>query len=83
MHIKTMQFLMGMIFLLVTPFLIAGEMTEGEMAGIIRSSDFSCAHVLEIQQTSEASWKVDCNSGEYHVDENPDGQFTVVATTSE
>ena len=65
--------------MLYTLSLNAGEMTHGEMAGIIRSANFPCAHVIEIQQTSDDSWKVVCNAGPYSVNKSADGNYSVSA----
>lgn len=58
-------------------------MTHGEMSGIIRSADYPCAHVLEIQQTSDHSWKVMCNAGAYMVNKDAGGSYIVKAIIKE
>ena len=57
----------------------ASEMSHGEMAGIIRSANHPCAHVLELQQPAENSWKVVCNAGPYLVNKSKDGSYSVSA----
>ena len=56
---------------------LADDMSHGEMAGIIRSSDLPCKHVLNLQQTSESSWKVECNAGIYSVSKTSDEAYSV------
>jgi hypothetical protein len=68
--------------LIALPFaqhLFADEMSQGEMAGIIRSASYPCAKVLTVQSSGESSWAVECNSGRFHVSKNSDGQFSVSA----
>jgi hypothetical protein len=57
----------------------ANEMSNGKMAGIIRSANHSCAKVIELQPDGENSWKVQCNSGSFNVTRNANGQFSVYA----
>jgi hypothetical protein len=57
----------------------AEEMSNGKMAGIIRSANYSCAKVIELQPGGENSWKVKCNSGSFNVTRNANGQFNVYA----
>ena len=66
--------------LITLPFaqhLFADEVTQGEMAGIIRSANHPCAKVLTVQNSGENSWTVECNSGRFHVTKNSDGQYNV------
>ena len=57
----------------------ADEMSNGKMAGIIRSANHPCAKVIELQPDGENSWKVKCNSGSFNVIRNAIGQFSVYA----
>ncbi len=57
----------------------AEEMSNGKMAGIIRSANHPCAKVIELQPDGENSWKVKCNSGSFNVTRNATGQFSVNA----
>ncbi len=66
-----------LIVIIYLPQSLAEEMSHGEMAGIIRSAGHPCAKVLELQSTSENSWKVQCNSGSFNVTRNEDGKFTI------
>ncbi|HEY5702100.1 MAG TPA: hypothetical protein VIV20_01365 [Gammaproteobacteria bacterium] len=52
-------------------------MSEGEMAGIIRSSDHPCHKVLDLMDTGDNSWTVQCNSGTFIVKRDAEGQYTV------
>ena len=56
----------------------AAEMSDGEMAAAIRSADYPCDHVLEVQATGDNGWRVQCNSGTYQVTRVANGQFSVV-----
>ena len=66
-----------LITLSFAPYLFADEVTQGEMAGVIRSANYPCAKVLNLQSSGENSWTVKCNSGSFHVTKNSDGQFSV------
>ena len=57
----------------------AEEMSNGKMAGIIRSANHSCAKVIALQSAGENSGKVKCNSGSFNVTRNANGQFSVYA----
>ncbi len=57
----------------------AEEMSNGKMAGIIRSANHSCAKVIELQPDGENSWNVKCNSGSFNVTRNANGEFNVYA----
>jgi hypothetical protein len=58
----------------------ATEMDHGDMAAAIRSADYPCQHVLEMQATGDNAWRVLCNSGTYQVTRKTNGQFSVVKT---
>ncbi len=70
---------------MVTTFLLmtfahtsfAAEMSQGEMAGIIRSSGNPCNKVLDLMPTSDSSWTVQCNSGKFVVKRDSKGKYTV------
>lgn len=64
--------------ILVQPAFAAEIVSNGEMAAAIRSADYPCDHVLEMQATGENVWRVQCNSGTYQVNRDANGQFTVV-----
>ena len=57
----------------------ADEMSNGKMAGIIRSANHPCAKVIELQPDGENSWEVKCNSGSFSVTRNANGKFNVYA----
>jgi hypothetical protein len=57
----------------------ADEMSNGKMAGIIRSANHPCAKVIELQPDGENSWEVKCNSGSFNVTRNANGEFNVYA----
>ena len=57
----------------------ADEMSNGKMAGIIRSANHPCAKVIELQPDGENSWEVKCNSGSFNVTRNANGKFNVYA----
>ena len=56
----------------------AAEVNDGEIAAAIRSAEYPCDHVLEVQATSDNGWLVQCNSGTYQVTRDANGQFSVV-----
>jgi hypothetical protein len=56
----------------------ATEVSDGELAAAIRSTDEPCDHVLEMQATADNSWRVQCNSGTYQVTRDANGQFRIV-----
>jgi hypothetical protein len=58
----------------------ATEMSNGEMAGAIRSADYPCAQVLKIDSKGNNAWLVQCNSGQFSVSRDQDGNFTVIQT---
>jgi hypothetical protein len=58
----------------------AAEMNDGEMAAAIRSADYPCDHVLELQASGDNDWRVQCNSGTYQVTRDANGQFSVIKT---
>lgn len=57
--------------------ILAADMSEGEMAGIIRSSGNPCNKVLDLMDTSDNSWTVQCNSGTFIVKRDAEGQYSV------
>jgi hypothetical protein len=65
------------ILALVQPA-FAAEVSDGEMAAAIRSTNYPCDHVLEVQATGDNGWLVQCNSGTYQVTRDANGQFNVV-----
>jgi ABC-type sugar transport system substrate-binding protein len=65
---------------LIQPAFAAEMVSDGEMAAAIRSADYPCKHVLEVQATGDNRWRVQCNSGTYQVNRDANGQFTVVKT---
>ena len=62
---------------LVQPGFAAG-VSNGEMAAAIRSANYPCAHVLDMQVIEDNDWHVQCNSGTYHVTRDENGQFSVM-----
>jgi hypothetical protein len=63
---------------LVQPAFAAEMVSDGEMAAAIRSADYPCDHVLQMQSAGDNGWLVQCNSGTYQVTRDENGQFTVV-----
>ena len=63
---------------LVQPALAAEMVSDGEMAAAIRSADYPCDHVLDMQAMSDDDWRVQCNSGTYEVTRDENGQFSVI-----
>jgi hypothetical protein len=58
----------------------ATEMEHGDMVAVIRSADYPCQQVLELQDTGNDAWRVRCNSGTYQVTRDANGQYSVVKT---
>jgi len=58
----------------------ATEVSNGEMAGAIRSADYPCAQVLKIDSDGNNAWLVECNSGKFSVSRDQGGNFTVTQT---
>ena len=73
--------IIALVLLIYSQLLYSIEISHGEIAGAIRSAGYPCARVLDLQSTSENSWKVMCNAGNYKVTRDADGNFNV--TTSE
>jgi hypothetical protein len=67
----------AVLIVVFAPQSYAEEMSNGQMAGIIRSANHPCAKVLDLQPAGENSWIVKCNSGSFNVSRNTDGQFSV------
>jgi hypothetical protein len=65
------------ILVLVQPA-FAAEVSNGEMAAVIRSADYPCDHVLDMQAMEDNDWRVQCNSGTYQVTRDENGQFSVI-----
>jgi len=64
---------------LVQPAFATG-MSHGDMLAAIRSADYPCQQVLDLQATGDSAWQVQCNSGTYQVTRDANGQFSVVKT---
>ncbi|MGD8619040.1 MAG: hypothetical protein PVH54_07590 [Gammaproteobacteria bacterium] len=56
----------------------AAEVNNGEMAAAIRSADYPCDHVLDMQTVEDNDWRVQCNSGTYQVTRDENGQFSII-----
>ena len=67
-----------LVLLIYSQLLYSIEISHGEMAGAIRTAGYPCARVLDLQSTSENSWKVKCNAGNYNVTRDADGNFNVI-----
>ena len=61
----------------IDPGVSAEEMSNGQMRGIIRSANHPCAKVIKLQSAAESLWIVQCNSGNFIVRRNTNGQFSV------
>ena len=53
------------------------EMSNGELASIIRSADQPCNHVIEFQKTAKDTWLVTCNSGVFSVKGDGNRNYSV------
>ena len=63
--------------LVIAPLAHAAEMTHGEASAVIRSANYPCAHVQELEGAGDNAWSVQCNSGKFRISRNQDGEFTV------
>jgi len=75
--LRMLKVFIAVLIMVFAPQSYAEKMSNGQMAGIIRSANHPCAKVLELQSTGENSWSVQCNSGSFNVTHNADGQFSV------
>jgi len=64
-------------FLTITPRVNASEMTHGEMQAAIRSANFSCKQVINLESSGDNAWTVKCNSGSFRVTRDQNGKFAV------
>ena len=64
----------------ISPQATAADVSHGEMAGAIRSANYPCAHVLEIDSAGDNAWVVQCNSGKFNVSRDQNGNFQVTQT---
>jgi hypothetical protein len=48
-----------------------------ELAAAIRSAEFPCAHVIEVFAAGENAWQVQCNSGQFLVVQDKEGNYSV------
>jgi hypothetical protein len=58
----------------------ATDVSQGELAGAIRSADYPCAQVLKVDSDGTNAWLVQCNSGNFSVSRDQDGDFNVIQT---
>ncbi len=65
------------VFLTIAPRVDASDVTHGEMQAAIRSADFACKQVVNLESGGDNTWVVKCNSGKFRVSRDQDGKFTV------
>jgi hypothetical protein len=65
------------VFLTIAPWVDASEATHGEIRAAIRSANFPCAHVINLESTGDNTWVVKCNSGKFRVTRDQNNKFTV------
>ena len=53
---------------------------QGEIAAKIRSAGHPCNHVVAVASAGTQAWLAKCNSGNFLVAIDPDGNFTVTQT---
>jgi hypothetical protein len=51
---------------------------RGDRVAAISSADYPCQQVLDLQETGNNAWRVQCNSGTYQVSRDEEGRFSVV-----
>ena len=76
-HLTCLTITAASLIMISVPEVTAGEMSQGEMAGIIRSSGNPCNKVLDLMATSDSSWTVQCNSGKFVVKRDSNGEYSV------
>ena len=64
-------------FLMVAFCVDASEVTHGDVQAAIRSADFACKQVINLKNSGDNIWVVECNSGKYRVTRDQKGNFTV------
>jgi hypothetical protein len=62
---------------LFSPHVTADDVSHGEMASAIRSANYPCAQVLNVDSNSDNAWIVQCNSGKFNVTRDQNGDFKV------
>ena len=63
---------------LFSPHVTAVDVSHGELAGAIRSAEYPCAHVLQVDSNDDNAWIVQCNSGKFNVSRDQNGDVTVI-----
>jgi len=58
----------------------AADVSHGEMAAAIRSADYPCAQVLQVDSVGDDAWVVQCNSGKFNVSRDQNGDLKVTRT---
>jgi hypothetical protein len=58
------------------PSAFAEEPDYGTLAAAIRSANLPCDHVIRVTSAGSNAWKVECNSGKFHVIRNDDGEYS-------
>ena len=64
-------------FLTVAFCVDASEVAHGEVRSAIRSADFACKQVINLESGGDNTWVVKCNSGKFRVTRDQNGKFTV------
>lgn len=82
LKVGSAAFLTGMIAgsLIFAP-VAAADVSIGEIAGAIRSANYPCAHILEVDPAGDNSWVVQRSSGTFKVFRDQDGRFEVTQIT--
>lgn len=62
---------------LFAPHVAAVDVSHGEMAGAIRSANYPCAQVINIDGNGDNAWIVQCNTGKFNVSRDRKGEFKV------
>ena len=78
--IKLAKKIIIVLVLIYSQLLYSIEISHGEIAGVIRAAGYPCARVLDLQSTSENTWKVKCNAGSYNVTRDAEGNFNVITS---
>jgi hypothetical protein len=65
---------------LLSPQATAADVSHGEMAAAIRSANYPCAQVLNVDSDGDNAWVVQCNSGKFNVFRDENGDLKVAQT---
>ena len=71
-----LMLLLGSVLVLGHVSAFADEPDYGTLAAAIRSANLPCDHVIRVSPAGSNAWNVECNSGQFHVIRNDDGELS-------